>query len=226
MLCVVWGGAVAAEGPRVQLGFGAATSHIEGPAQAAIFEAFFGIPFEGAGQESLFGTAGNNGAGVNLQQGTRLSLGLSQPLWRGASGWGLNGGVALSYARQSYDLPDGIGIFIDPAQVEVRSVSVWADLELAYERERADGRRFDIGLAAGHVETRFRAHLRSALLDVETDGRTEAQYLRLRTGLDLMAPPEGGRPRINATVTRFSQGSNGGAPAGAWDVGLGLEIAF
>ncbi|WP_299938862.1 hypothetical protein [uncultured Pelagimonas sp.] len=206
----------------LKLSIGTGTAHAEHAAQAALSEAFFGNQ-----TELVFGDQ-DRGDALNLLRGQSLSLGISQPVLSFGPKVELLVGGALSYARQTYRLEDGLGIFTDPTQIKLHTWSLWGELELqrtlvfgpAVAREKqGSARQGQLALAVGAVHSRFHAHLRSALLDVKATGEAQALYVRGRFEVDLLPPKVGApTPRWRAAITGFNNQS--------WDVTTGLVLVF
>lgn len=206
-----------AAGAEVELRLSTGTAHALPAAEEALFSAFFG-------GTSLGGITlqDSNGAAFNLGQGTGLSVRVTQVLAPLGPRSRVLGGLALSQSEQGFRLDEGIGIFTDPARVTLRTRSLWADVAL--QRDIAFGiaglpMRGDVTLGLGAVESRFRAHLTSALLDVRAEGRSRAGYLRAGIALDLGPRGQGGpQPGWHGELTVFDNRS--------WDLTTGLGLSF
>lgn len=202
----------------VELRFSSGTSHTQ---QAALT----------AGAEAFFGTTGRIGnlrqqdqasPALNLLQGRQVSLRFSRPLKVLSPHSRVRAGLALSAAHQIFRFEDGIDIFIDPAQLRLRSASLWADvmLERDFSFRLGTGRvSGDWTAGLGMVSSWYDLRLTSALLDVNAQGTVRTGYLRMGVTLDMpLASQPSPVPRLSLSVTVFDNYS--------LDLTTGLVLVF
>lgn len=157
-----------------ELSLAGATSHAEEAAQRALFDSFFLRPVFGESDGQLF----------TFTQGRALSLTARRPVVPLGTRTEILFSGRISYNRQDYFLPDGVDIFTDPADITVRSLSLWPDIGLRSVWNVTYGHRVSTEFAAGYMFSHFETHLRSKLLDVRAKGRDHRAYARVAAARD------------------------------------------
>lgn len=112
--------------------------------------------------------------------------------------------LILETGQVSARLPDGIGIFRDPARLTAQYLSLAAEVDLVHAFPLTTAGDLRLSLTGGAVASLSRARLRSALLDVESRGVSRHPYLRL----ELEAAPlrDLQDMRLYSTVTAYRDG--------------------
>ncbi|MCH2164703.1 MAG: hypothetical protein MK098_08625 [Marinovum sp.] len=210
-----WPISSASEPWSVQLSFSSGTARDVAAAQSAVFETFFDRPYDGANDVALFGLS-DQGQPLSVVSGSHIALSLGRPIWRSGP-TSLHGAAVAGYGTQSFRLPDGIGVFVDPAEVDLRSWSLAAEMELRKTLSPIGIiPPVELRLALGATRSWYAVRVTSALLDVRAEGVNTVTYARSGFSTPLFGEDSGLWQYIS--LTRYGNT--------AMDVQLGIDARF
>lgn len=176
----------AAGGPEVKL-----TGRAEGGGLAYVG------PLLGQARQDFFGgtgpspgTGGGGGGAFGVAEPVRLagfvpgavSLGLT---WEGgeAAGWHFRPGLALSRHVAHAELPQGLGIFTDPMDIDLVAHGVTGTLELQRDRVISPNWTAQYGAGIGLQRMFSHGHFQSALIDLKSDIAVTSPFAMIGAGL-------------------------------------------
>ncbi|ARE41525.1 hypothetical protein RGUI_3384 [Rhodovulum sp. P5] len=103
--------------------------------------------------------------------------------------------VDLSYGQSRYNLPEGIGVFVDPTVIEFNTFALTPEIGVAARLWETGAIRVDGEMALCRQYAKTRTKVSSALLDIKNVSYPEIGCTRL--GLDVSSPRLPGKLRVN-----------------------------
>ncbi|MEP2533631.1 hypothetical protein [Shimia sp.] len=87
--------------------------------------------------------------------------------------------VEISSGKRSFHLPEGAGIFHDPAKINLVYQQLTLSQEISTPLHRWTGFTLDAGLGGGVILTRYKSSISSALLDIDVSGNSSSGFAQL-----------------------------------------------
>ncbi len=174
-LTVLPGAPVSAGDAMPYVGISSASIHYAETGLSGAYESFFGQPYNEVADENRpdFGFSSGGGSRTRTDLLLGVTLGVRHNIHEGQHLTVVRD-LSLSLDRQRYSLPEGIGVFRDPAKVRFQAVTLAAELELSPTKTR----RFHPVLAVGGVSSQVTTRINSALLAIRDTSWTHAVYGR------------------------------------------------